>query len=304
MKRFPIGVGIDGSAASLAAARWAASEAARREVPLKVVHVCEIDPGSQWVMPRLQDRLDEACPVMLDAIQLIHQTRPEVEVTQWRLTGSAASKLLLATQWADLLVLGRPGKAWLAAHLSGSVTHRLTAHAHCPIVTVPPQLAETANSNGPRQIVVGLADQPTEGRAIDFALTEAARHCVDLLAVRVWEGDPSTEPGQLNQEQDELLAANTLLAAHRRAAASTVRTSCLVRAGSPAGVLSSLCGPTDLLILGQHRHGPVMPARVGKVIANCLNQAPCPVAVVPEPVVAAERAGQSRTVQTSGLISY
>jgi nucleotide-binding universal stress UspA family protein len=288
----------------MAAARWAAGEAARRGVPLKVVHVCEIDSGPLWVAPRLQDRLEQACPVMLDAIELIHRTTPEVEVTQWRLTGSAASKLLLATQWADLLVLGRPGSAWLAAHLSASVIHRLAAHAHCPIVTVPVQLAETAAARAPRRVVVGLADQPTEGRAIDFALAEAGRHFVDLLAVRACEGGSPTDVDQLNRERDELIAANELLATHRSATGSAIRASCMVQAGSPASVLSELCGTTDLLVLGQHRHGPVVPARVGKVIAGCLHQAPCPVAVVPEPVLAGERIGQSRTVETSGLISY
>jgi nucleotide-binding universal stress UspA family protein len=288
----------------MAALRWAASEAARQELPLQVIHVCEIDSGSLWVMPRLQDRIEEACLVVPEAIELVHRMAPGVEVTPWRLTGSAGPRLLLASQWADLLVLGRPGKAWLATHLTGSVIHRLAAHAHCPIVTVPARPTETTSGRAPRRILVGLADQPTEGMAIDFALAEAARSFVDLLAVRVWEGGSSTEIDQWSRQRDELMAANKLLAVHRSAAASAVVAACIVRAGSPASVLSDLCGPNDLLVLGQHRHSPRMPALVVTVIAGCLHQAPCPVVVVPEPAVAGERAQQFPARQTSGLISY
>jgi nucleotide-binding universal stress UspA family protein len=281
MKRFPIGVAVDGSAASTAAVRWAAGEAARRGVGLKIVHVCEIDSGSQWVMPRLSDRLQESCQVTSEAIESARQAAPDIEVTDWRSAGSAAQLLLLASQQTDLLVIGRSGKKAPAVHWAGSVTGRLATQAQCPIVTVPAPTAENAASVLGR-IVVGLTDRPADGRALDFAIAEAGRYSAELVGVRAWGGSRSPEAGQLNEQSEQLRQARQLLAAHLSTAAPAIRTSCVVQPGSPASVLTGLCRPADLLVLGRHRHSRLLPARTGEVIADGLRQAPCPVAIVPE----------------------
>jgi len=293
MDRFPIGVAMDGSAAGMAAVRWAASEAARRGGALKVVHVCEIDSGSQWVMPRLTDRLQDSCGVTAEAIECARRTAPGVEVTEWRLAGSVADLLSYASQWSDLLVIGRSAKVTLATQLAGSATHRLATQAHCPVVTVPALTAGDVHGGEPGRIIVGLTDRPTAGRAIDFAIAEAGYHGAELVAVRAWDSSRAAEAGQPDRQDEQLVAARRVLAAHLTAATPDLLSSCVVRAGSPAGVLSGLCRPADLLVLGRHRHSRLLPARLGTVLADCLRQAPCPVAVVPDPAVIAERSGHS-----------
>jgi nucleotide-binding universal stress UspA family protein len=249
--------------------------------------------------------MQELCrPTVAEAVQLARQTAPGIEVTDWTLVGPAVRMLLLASEYADLIVLGRTGRSALAAHMVGSTTYRLAAHAHCPMVAVPPPVTDETGIREPRRVIVGVADRPTRGRTINFAITEAERHGVDLLAVRAWSGlgGPGTEPAL--RESEELDQLNQLLATHLARQSPDLPAATMLRAGSPASVLSGLCRPDDLLVLGQHRHSQFVPPVIRKVVADCLHQAPCPVAVVPEPTVTAEEQERPRISEATGVISY
>jgi nucleotide-binding universal stress UspA family protein len=303
LNQHPIAVAVDGSAASTAAVRWAASEAARRHADLQLVHVCEVNEAYLWSMPELPDYLRElGRPTVTKAIELARRIAPDIEMHERMLIGPAARMLLMVSETAPMMVLGRSGRGALASHLVGSTTYRLAAHAHCPVVIVPASGA--SENDGPletNRIIVGLADRPTEGRALDFAIDEAARHRVPLQLVRTWQAAHASDRAFRPDEQLEQM--NALLTKHLTSRRARIDASASVRAGLPAGVLSGLCGPGDLLVLGQHRHAPFLPPTVGKVVADCMQQAPCPVAVVPEPMVPAERPERPR-VNEAGLIAY
>jgi nucleotide-binding universal stress UspA family protein len=290
IETFPIGVAVDGSPASMAAVRWAAVAAARRRVGLKIVHVCEVNTAYLWAVPHLPEQLKELCrPSVVEAVELARRTTPGIEVTDWVLVGNPYRMLLLASENAGLLALGRTGRTALAAHLVGSTTYRLAAHAHCPIVALPTPGAGADGPPEPTRIVVGIADRPNQGRAIDFALDLAVRHSAELLAVRAWSGTASPGIDPAAAEEQQLAQVNQLLSTHLAGRSPVPAVASMARAGSPAGVLSALCRPTDLLVLGHRRHAPFVPASIGKVAADCLHEAACPVAVVPEPSVVAER---------------
>src|SRR3954447_22700765 len=105
--RSGIAVAVDGSATSLAAVQWAATEAAHRRVKLTVVHVCEVNSAYLWSMPGLPERLRELSrPLVSQAMELARRTAPEVEVGEWTLVGPAARMLLLVSEQAGLMVLG------------------------------------------------------------------------------------------------------------------------------------------------------------------------------------------------------
>jgi len=305
IEKFAVGVAIDGSAASSAAVRWAAIEAARRAVGLKVIHVCEVNSAYLWAIPNLPEQMQELSrPTVTEALDLARRTAPGVEVSEWTLVGPAVRMLLLASEYAGLIVLGRTGRSALAAHMVGSTTYRLAAHARCPVVAVPAPATDEAEPREPRRVIVGVADRPTQGCAIDFAITEADRHGVDLLAVHAWNGlgGPGTEPAL--RESAELDQLNQLLATHLARRSPDLPAATMLRAGSPASVLSGLCRPDDLLVLGQHRHAQFVPPVIRRVVADCLHQAACPVAVVPEPAVTAEQYERPRISEATGVISY
>lgn len=303
LNQHAIAVAVDGSAASTAAVRWAASEAARRHADLQFVHVCEVNEAYLWSMPELPDYLRElGRPTVTKAIELAREIAPDVEMHERMLVGPAARMLLMVSETAPMVVLGRSGRSALASHLVGSTTYRMAAHAHCPVVIVP--ASGTTENDGPlvtNRIIVGLADRPTEGRALDFAIDEAARHRVPLQLVRTWHAPHEADRAFRPDEQLEQM--NALLAQHLTSRRAKIDASTSVQAGLPAGVLSGLCGPGDLLVLGQHHHAPFLPPTVGKVVADCIQQAPCPVAVVPEPMVRVEQPERPR-VNEAGLIAY
>jgi len=305
IEKFPVGVAIDGSAASSAAVRWAAVEAARRGAGLKVIHICEVNSAYLWAIPDLPEQLQELSrPTVAEAVALARRTVPGIDVSEWTMVGPAVRMLLLASEYADLIVLGRTGRAALAAHLVGSTTYRMAAHSHCPIVAVPAPSTDEAGPREPRRVIVGIADRPTRGHAIDFAITEADRHDANLLAVRAWNGlgGPGSEPAL--RESEELDQLNQMLATHLARRSPDLPAATLLRAGAPATVLSGLCRPDDLLVLGQHRHAQFVPPVIRKVVADCLHQAACPVAVVPEPAITAEEQERPRVSEATGLISY
>ena len=300
--RSGIAVAVDGSPASMAAVQWAAREAAHRRVALTVVHVCEVNSAYLWALPHLPEQLQQLSrPTVVEAMESARRFAPEIEVGEWTLVGPAARMLLLVSEQASLLVLGRSGKTALAANLVGSLTYRMAAHAHCPVITIPAQLSEEDGRLETKRIVLGLADRPTEGRALGFAIAEAARHGAELLVVRAWHG---TDADPVFREDEQLERLNQFVASQLSHHSANISTASLIRAGSPASVLSGLCRSDDLLVLGQHRHAPFVPANVGNVIADCLHRAPCPVAVVPEPAVTEARQERPRVAEAAGLITY
>lgn len=305
LNQHAIAVAVDGSAASTAAVRWAASEAARRHADLQLVHVCEVNEAYLWSMPELPNYLSElGRPMVRKAIELARQIAPGVETHERMLIGPASRMLLMVSETAPMVVLGRSGRGSLASHLVGSTTYRLAAHAHCPVVSVPASgEPEDDGPLEPGRIIVGLADRPTKGLALDFAIDEAARHRVPLQLVRTWHAAHGEKSDRAYRPDEQLEQMNALLARHLTSRRATVEASSSVQAGPPATVLSGLCRPGDLLVLGQHRHAPFLPPTVGKVVADCMQQAPCPVAVVPEPLVQAEQPERPR-VNEAGLIAY
>jgi nucleotide-binding universal stress UspA family protein len=304
-ERNAVTVAVDGSAASLAAVRWAAIEAKRRHTPLRLVHVCDLNEAYAWSMPGLPKHLIELSrPMVAQAVELARRTAPGLQVSDQVLVGPIVRNLLVVSETAGLLVLGRSGQGALAAHLVGSTTNRLAAHAHCPVVAVPANHARPADSTEPGRIVVGLADRPTQGAALDFAIAEAARHAVPLLVVRAWHGPVGIGVELVLREDEQLAQVHQLLASHLARCTPPVVTSAMVRAGTPTSVLNGLCRPGDLLVLGQHRHAAFVPPTLGKVIADCLHQAPCPIAVVPEPAVTADVQERPRVSEAAGLIAY
>lgn len=131
-------VGVDGSAGSRAALRWAVAEAARWKVPLVAVEAWEFSP--------LLFTAD--VPVQVDELRdTVHRHLHEVVaeevgdhtdvVIEALVVEDAVVPALLAQVTADsLLVTGSRGHGGFAGVLLGSTSQHLTHHAPCPVVIV------------------------------------------------------------------------------------------------------------------------------------------------------------------------
>jgi nucleotide-binding universal stress UspA family protein len=131
-------VGIDGSARSLDAMRWAAAEARARDAELDVVHAWRLPmmatPPMAAVLPDFS-ALESAGRTVLDTA-LADPALADVRVEGHVTLGHAASVLLERVDGAGLLVAGTRGRGRVTSALLGSVSRQLLHHAPCPVVVI------------------------------------------------------------------------------------------------------------------------------------------------------------------------
>lgn len=137
-------VGIDGSAGSQEALRFAAAEARLRKAKLKLVSAWTLTyvaapigmmaPIDDALLPELQDN---ARAVLDRAAAEVLGDATDIEIEKVIAEGSPAQVLVDAAQGADLLVVGTRGHGGFAGLLLGSVSQQIAHHAPCPIVIVP-----------------------------------------------------------------------------------------------------------------------------------------------------------------------
>jgi nucleotide-binding universal stress UspA family protein len=132
---YRIVVGVDGSAHSLAALRWALAEAKE--------HSGGVTALFAWQVPFLsfpgafdRDKLEQASKDFL--IETVSEVAPAPAVPLRTLVaeGEPTEALVKAAQDASLLVLGIRGRSRFAGLLLGSVSQGAAATASCPVVLV------------------------------------------------------------------------------------------------------------------------------------------------------------------------
>ncbi|MEV7771016.1 universal stress protein [Kitasatospora sp. NPDC086791] len=130
-------VGIDGSAPSKAALRWAVGQAVLTGATVHAVAAWEYPSLYGWFAPMVDDGFERTARRTLSAEinEILGPERP-VEVRESLVLGHAAEVLLEAAEDADLLVLGSRGRGTFARTLLGSVSARCAVHGSCPVVIV------------------------------------------------------------------------------------------------------------------------------------------------------------------------
>ncbi len=141
-------VGVDGSDASVAAARWAFEQARLTGSQLEVVGAWQMSSswGLAWgiAMPTPVD-FDPAAMTrsMVDeVVETLTPDFPTVSVIARIEEGHPAEVLVAASRHAELLVVGSRGHGGFSGMLLGSVSQHCATHAASPIVIVrePPNL--------------------------------------------------------------------------------------------------------------------------------------------------------------------
>lgn len=135
----PVVVGVDGSAASDAAAGTAFEEASRRGCPLVAVQAFSV-PVPPWTMgppPVLCDPAEIASEVRSELVGQLGRWRekyPDVPVEYAVTRSSAAAALVHQSAQASLVVVGTRGHGAAGGLLLGSVGLQLVHHAGCPVL--------------------------------------------------------------------------------------------------------------------------------------------------------------------------
>ncbi|WP_131744739.1 universal stress protein [Frankia sp. Cppng1_Ct_nod] len=126
-------VGVDGSATSVAALRWAAEEAGRRDASLLAVAAYRQELPILPPFGAVTDAARTARDTLSRAIRDAGVRNVETLVVE----GAPATRLLQLTRDADLLVVATHGHSRAGAALLGSVSMQCVGRAACPVVVVP-----------------------------------------------------------------------------------------------------------------------------------------------------------------------
>lgn len=139
-------VGIDGSAGSLRALRWAVQEAQLRGLKVRAIMAWEqpvaYGSSTMWslgVDPSAESKEDLALAARIEVSRLEGESGPvdDIAISYEALEGHPAEVLLLAAQDAELLVVGSRGHGGFVGALLGSVSQHVVQHARCPVTVIP-----------------------------------------------------------------------------------------------------------------------------------------------------------------------
>jgi nucleotide-binding universal stress UspA family protein len=261
----PVVAGVDASAASLAAIRWAAREAAYRDTTLRLLHACVVEGAP----PRGQDEsellLEHVHRALRRGAEIAREAAPGVQVDTRIRLGLAVDLLPAESAEAGLVVLGSHGLGGLRGALIGSVALRVAAGAACPVVVVRGH----SGPGGP--VVVGLDATESSEHALQFALDEATAHRAPVLVVHAFpDGTDGTEQRGLEARVATWARKYPALTISSRA----------VRDRKPSHALLGAAPAAQLIVVGSRGRGPVTGGLLGSTGNALLAHAACPVAVV------------------------
>jgi nucleotide-binding universal stress UspA family protein len=261
----PVVVGVDGSEESLLAAEWAAMEANRHGLPLRIVSA-----------PTALPLRDASVQALKTAVARTKDGTSGLEVTTGLLSGSPALAVAGSGSDAAMLVVGARGAGGFAAMILGSVSRYAAFRATCPVIVV-----RQASMAVHQEVTVGIGDPQDTSEPLTFAFEEAAARHADLVAVHAWSWFPSalrTPDAPFHPEQISDEAVRSLSAAldRWREKYPDVRIRHDVIRGHPARILANYSARSDLVVIGRHG-GP----GIGSVQHALLDHARGPVAVVP-----------------------
>ncbi|GAA4603695.1 nucleotide-binding universal stress UspA family protein [Actinoplanes octamycinicus] len=294
MRTTGIVVGTDGTDTSDLAVDWAAREAHRRGVALRIVHAFDWDwresrfeVGNEYVDAARQ----QAEGVIAAAVERVQGIAPDLAVQTFTLIGQAVPRLLESARGAQLMVLGSRGRGGFAGMLLGSTSQRVATHAPCPVVVVGPQPAAddvptatgdhrstTAGDNRP--IAAGVDDSPSADLVLETVFTMAD---AQGAPIRIVHACPPVIPPWLTPDSAAVDADRADRLAEQlepwRSKFPDVPVDVVLSPASPPAALVEASRTARLVIVGSHGHGLVTGTLVGSTSLQLLHHAACPVYV-------------------------
>ncbi|WP_079178901.1 universal stress protein [Streptomyces humi] len=278
----PLVVGVDGSDGSLQAVDWAADEAARHDVPLRLVYASLWERYESGVPGIREERPSErvlAEHIVASAADRAARRAPDVKVTTDILPEDPADALLHESNNACLVVTGSRGRGELKGLLLGSVGLAVAGRSYCPVVVVRGDPAGLAGTH--ERILLGAGGPASGGAAARFAFREAAARGCPLDVVRAWRRPTTDAPAQEGGAPQASALLDELL---REPAAEypDVRVRMVTAEGPAHRILVHRSAAADLVVLGAPRRHGHRGLQLGRVVHALLHRADCPVAVVPQ----------------------
>ena len=281
-----ITVGLDGSPESLAAARWAADEADRRKLTLRLLHAWPLLVPEPARVPSDVDQNYWAKRFVHTARAELESSHPGLTIIGSLVADDARKALLQAASDSELIVLGSRGLDSVGSYFLGDVSMPVVARTERPVVLVRTGYG-TVEPTPASRVVVALKLHGSSDELLDFAFHTAAVRGVALLAVhgrsvplhaRVpWGVDHAVTEEMTGDAQQELSKA-----LHRwREKYPQVDAAHAIRLETPAKAVVHAGEGAALLVVGRRTHRHDMAPHLGHVTHAAIHHARCPVAVVP-----------------------
>lgn len=273
-------VGVDASDSALHAAIWAARQAADLDVPLLVVHALDLGATSVYSTAAgyTDERRDQGAALLGKVARTLREQVPEALVDTELFEPSAPQTLVALSNESDLVVTGTRGHGGFAGLLLGSVSLKLAAHAHGPVVVVRGDEPGASDD----EIVLGVEPDQEEA-PIRFAFAMAAALGAMLTVVRAWWPHPA-----YGSYPEDIMTADRDQAAQAEALISRlldeypdVKVSVSAMRGNAVPMLIEASRDARLLVVGAHRRRSPLSVGAGYVVQGLLSHSPTPVAVIP-----------------------
>jgi nucleotide-binding universal stress UspA family protein len=290
----PVIVGTDGSPPATAAVIWAAGEAARRSLPLRIVHVRE--PWSYgtpyYPAPGILDQLAESDKeIVAEAARVAREHRPEVEVETEIAYGPIAQSLREQSEAGFETVVGNRGFGGFTGMLLGAVSLRVAGHAAGPVIVVRGDTGgdtggdvsgDTGGDQG--EVVAGIDPAEDSAPVLDYAFDAARIRGVRLRIVHSWQllAPPVDFSGTADVEEiaQSIRTDVDKTVTPWRELHSGVEVVTTVARDHPVRALTVASARADLVIVGSRNRGALGLMHLGSVSHGLVHHAHCPVAVV------------------------
>ena len=193
-----------------------------------------------------------------------------------------AEALVDSSADAELVVIGPRSANVIDGLLLGSVAETVVSKAICPVVVVHDATLERSN-----RIVVGVDGTACSRQALDWALRQAALTSSRVEAIWAWQW--RAEYGVYPYGPDDAtLEARTKARLEAVLSSLDAEQAALVDGrvtpGPAARVLLDASAGADLLVVGNHRAGPLTERLLGSVSQKVVRHAQVPVVVVHESI--------------------
>ena len=282
-------VGVDGTHAGETALRYAAREADRRGLGVRLVHVTPdlthlVGSYAMALQVAPDDTQEMGRRIVESAAELARDLLGPDRVTVAVMTGNRVASLVDAAEGAALTVLGDEPRPALDRLVTGSVLTGVAARSTGPVVAVPDDWSpETEHGT----VVVAIKDVDGSGGLVRLGLEAAAARGARLVVLHAWRLPVAYDDliaSRLDTEMwgGEISRLLERVVDEQRAAGPQVEVDVRVGHGQPAQLLVEASREADLILIARRaRWFPI--GHLGGTGRTVLRASLCPVEVQPPP---------------------